>query len=154
MLAELALFSVLFTDGQRIGVRDLTLAWKLPGRALLLGMPLTFLVTGVLAVVVAGLPWPEALLVAAVLAPTDPVFAAAIVGREEVPGRMRHLLNVESGLNDGLALPVVLVLLGRSGRPRSRVRLARHRAAAGCSGRSRRRWRGSGRRASRRWSMA
>jgi len=39
------------------------------------------------------------------------VFAAAIVGREEVPGRLRHLLNVESGLNDGLALPVVLVLL-------------------------------------------
>jgi len=49
--------------------------------------------------------------VAAVLAPTDPVFAAAIVGREEVPGRLRHLLNVESGLNDGLALPVVMVLL-------------------------------------------
>ena len=118
VLAELALFSVLFTDGQRIGVRDLTLAWKLPGRALLLGMPLTFLVTGVLAVVVAGLPWPEALLVAAVLAPTDPVFAAAIVGREEVPGRLRHLLNVESGLNDGLALPVVLVLLAVVGGPR------------------------------------
>ena len=61
--------------------------------------------------------WPEALLVAAVLAPTDPVFAAAIVGREEVPGRLRHLLNVESGLNDGLALPVVLVLLTVVGGP-------------------------------------
>jgi NhaP-type Na+/H+ or K+/H+ antiporter len=57
------------------------------------------------------------LLVAAVLAPTDPVFAAAIVGREEVPGRLRHLLNVESGLNDGLALPVVLVLLAVVGGP-------------------------------------
>ncbi|MDQ3430825.1 MAG: cation:proton antiporter [Actinomycetota bacterium] len=111
VLAELALFSVLFTDGQRVGLRDLATAWRLPGRALLLGMPLTFLVTAGLAVAVAGLPWPEALLVAAVLAPTDPVFAAAIVGREEVPGRLRHLLNVESGLNDGLALPVVLVLL-------------------------------------------
>jgi NhaP-type Na+/H+ or K+/H+ antiporter len=50
-----------------------------------------------------------------VLAPTDPVFAAAIVGRKEVPGRLRHLLNVESGLNDGLALPVVLVLLALGG---------------------------------------
>lgn len=116
-LAELALFSVLFTDGQRVGLNDLRSAWRLPGRALVLGMPLTFLVTAVLAVVVAGLPLAEALLVAAVLAPTDPVFAAAIVGREEVPGRLRHLLNVESGLNDGLALPVVLVLLTVVGGP-------------------------------------
>ena len=46
------------------------------------------------------------------LSPTDPVFASAIVGRDEIPYRLRHLLNVESGLNDGLALPVVLVLLG------------------------------------------
>lgn len=116
-LAELALFSVLFTDGQRVGLNDLRSAWRLPGRALVMGMPLTFLVTALLAVGVAGLPWPEALLVAAVLAPTDPVFAAAIVGREEVPGRLRHLLNVESGLNDGLALPVVLVLLTVVGGP-------------------------------------
>lgn len=116
-LAELALFSVLFTDGQRVGLADLRSAWRLPGRALLLGMPLTFIVTAALAVWVAGLPWQEGLLVAAVLAPTDPVFAAAIVGREEVPGRLRHLLNVESGLNDGLALPVVLVLLAIVGGP-------------------------------------
>ena len=115
--AELALFSVLFTDGQRVGLRDLRSAWRLPGRALLLGMPLTFALTALLGVAVAGLPWPEALIVAAVLAPTDPVFAAAIVGREEVPGRLRHLLNVESGLNDGLALPVVLVLLVSVGGP-------------------------------------
>ncbi len=117
VLAELALFSVLFTDGQRVGLRDLATAWRLPGRALLLGMPLTFVITAGLGAAVAGLPWPEALLVAAVLAPTDPVFAAAIVGREEVPGRLRHLLNVESGLNDGLALPVVLVLLAVVGGP-------------------------------------
>lgn len=116
-LAELALFTVLFTDGQRVGIRDLASAWRLPGRALLLGMPLTFAVTALLGVWVAGLPWGPALLVAAVLAPTDPVFASAIVGREEVPGRLRHLLNVESGLNDGLALPVVLVLLSVIGGP-------------------------------------
>jgi NhaP-type Na+/H+ or K+/H+ antiporter len=115
--AELALFSVLFTDGMRVGLRDLRSAWRLPGRALLLGMPLTFLVTALLGVVVAALTWPQALLLGAVLAPTDPVFAAAIVGREEVPRRLRHLLNVESGLNDGLALPVVLVLLGIVGGP-------------------------------------
>jgi sodium/hydrogen antiporter len=115
--AELALFSVLFTDGQRVAVRDLRSAWRLPGRALVLGMPLTFLVTAASGMALLGVPWAEALLVAAVLAPTDPVFAAAIVGRDEVPGRLRHLLNVESGLNDGLALPVVLVLLTVVGGP-------------------------------------
>ena len=110
-LAELALFSVLFTDGMRVGFSDIRSAWRLPGRALVLGMPLTFAITALLAHYVAGLPWVQAMLVGAVLAPTDPVFASAIVGREEVPGRLRSLLNVESGVNDGLALPVVLVLL-------------------------------------------
>lgn len=114
-MAELALFSVLFTDGMRVGWHDLTRAWREPGRALLLGLPLTLLVTAALAHWVAGVPWLEALLVGAVLAPTDPVFAAAIVGRAEVPARLRHLLNVESGVNDGLALPFVLVLLGAAG---------------------------------------
>jgi sodium/hydrogen antiporter len=116
-IAELALFTVLFTDGQHIGIRDLRSAWRLPGRALFLGMPITFAITTVLGVFLVGLSWPEALLVAAVLAPTDPVFAAAIVGRKEIPGRVRHLLNVESGLNDGLALPVVLIFITAVGGP-------------------------------------
>ena len=110
-LAELALFSVLFTDGMRVGLRDLRSAWRLPGRALLVGLPLTLVGTAVIAALVAGLPWGHAFLLAAALTPTDPVFAAAIVGREEISGRLRHLLNVESGLNDGLALPVVVILL-------------------------------------------
>jgi NhaP-type Na+/H+ or K+/H+ antiporter len=60
---------------------------------------------------VAGLVWPEALLIGAILAPTDPVFAAALVGNDKVPARLRHLLNVESGINDGLALPFVVLFL-------------------------------------------
>lgn len=115
VLAELALFSVLFSDGMRVGVRELRSAWRLPGRALVLGLPFTLLVTAALAHWVAGLPWLESLLLGAVLSPTDPVFAAAIVGRKEVPTRLRHLLNVESGVNDGLALPIVLVLLASAG---------------------------------------
>lgn len=111
LLAELALFAVLFTDGMRVGFQDLRSAWRLPGRALLLGLPLTLVVTAVLAHYVAGLDWVDALLLGAVLAPTDPVFAAALVGNDKVPGRLRHLLNVESGVNDGLALPFVVVLL-------------------------------------------
>lgn len=110
-LAELALFAVLFSDGMRVGVRDLTTAWRLPGRALALGQPLTLLITAVLAHWLVGLDWPQALLIGAVLSPTDPVFAAALVGNEKVPSRLRHLLNVESGVNDGLALPFVIVLL-------------------------------------------
>jgi sodium/hydrogen antiporter len=115
-LAELALFAVLFTDGMRVGVRDLAYAWRLPGRALILGLPLTLLLTTVLAHFVAGLPWVASFLVGAVLSPTDPVFASALVGREEVPLRLRRLLNVESGVNDGLALPIVVILLALASR--------------------------------------
>jgi NhaP-type Na+/H+ or K+/H+ antiporter len=111
-LAELALVSVLYTDGMRAGIRDLARAWQLPGRALLLGLPLTLLFTALLAWFLSGVTWKEALLIGAILSPTDPVFAAAIIGREEIPGRLRHLLNVESGVNDGLALPIVLAFLG------------------------------------------
>ena len=111
-LVELALFAVLFTDGMLIGFRDLRTSWKLPGRALLLGMPLTFLLLTFFAYTLFDLTWAEALLIGAVLSPTDPVFASAIVGRKEVPLRLRRMLNVESGVNDGLALPVVIILLG------------------------------------------
>lgn len=110
-LANIALFAVLFTDGMRVGKSELLQAWRLPGRALIFGMPLTFITIAVLARFIAGVGWTEAMLIAAVLSPTDPVFAAAIVGREGVPRRLRRLLNVESGLNDGLALPVVIVLI-------------------------------------------
>jgi len=113
-LAVLALFSVLFTDGMAAGASELRRAWRLPGRALLLGLPLTLGAIAVLARYLGGLGWIDAFLIGAVLSPTDPVFAAAIVGRTEVPARLRQLLNVESGLNDGLALPIVLVLLAVS----------------------------------------
>ncbi|MEW2357702.1 cation:proton antiporter [Spirillospora sp. NPDC029432] len=110
-LAELALFAVLFTDGMHAGWHDLRSAWRLPGRALGWGLPLTLLVTAALAHFVVGLGWAESLLIAAVLTPTDPVFAAALVGNDRVPPRLRHLLNVESGVNDGLILPFVVLFL-------------------------------------------
>ncbi|GII76545.1 peptidase [Sphaerisporangium rufum] len=110
-LAELALFAVLFTDGMRVGWHDLRSAWRLPGRALGWGLPLTLAVTALGAHYLVGLGWIESLLVGAILAPTDPVFAAALVGNERVPPRLRQLLNVESGVNDGLALPFVILFL-------------------------------------------
>ncbi|MEN3533866.1 cation:proton antiporter [Microbispora sp. ZYX-F-249] len=110
-LAELALFAVLFTDGMRVGWTELREAWKLPGRALGWGLPLTLVITAVGAHYLVGLGWIESLLIGAILSPTDPVFAAALVGNEKVPPRLRRLLNVESGVNDGLALPFVMVFL-------------------------------------------
>ena len=110
-VAQLALVSVLFTDGMRIHAQELAAVWKLPGRALLFGMPFTMAVIGLLGHFLVGLPWLDALLVGAALSPTDPVFASALVGRREVPTLLKRLLNVESGLNDGLALPLVLILL-------------------------------------------
>ena len=68
-----------------VDLRDLLEAWHLPGRALLLGMPLTMLLNALPAHYLVQLGWTEAFLVGNVLSPTDPVFAAAIVGREEVP---------------------------------------------------------------------
>lgn len=113
--ADLALFAVLFTDGMHVSLPRLRANWRNPARALGLGMPLAFVFMGLAAHFLAGLDWTTAFLVGAVLAPTDPVFASAIVGRSEVPPKLRQLLNVESGVNDGLALPVVLVLIAAAG---------------------------------------
>ncbi len=110
-LADLALFTVLFTDGQRAGLPDLKEGWRLSGRALGLAMPLTMVGIAVPTHFLTGLDWTTSFLVGAILSPTDPVFASAIVGRTDVPLRLRRLLNVESGLNDGLALPFVLIFL-------------------------------------------
>ncbi|OBG38453.1 sodium:proton antiporter [Mycobacterium sp. E3198] len=111
VLADVALFTVLFTDGQRANVKELRENWSLSGRALGVGMPLTMVGIAVPAHLLAGLNWPTAFLLGAVLSPTDPVFAAAIVGRSDIPEALRRLLNVESGLNDGLALPFVVIFL-------------------------------------------
>ncbi|MER6629904.1 cation:proton antiporter [Streptomyces sp. NPDC000987] len=113
--ADLALFAVLFTDGMHVSLPKLRTNWRNPARALGLGMPLAFVFMGLAAHFLAGLDWTTSFLVGAVLAPTDPVFASAIVGRSEVPAKLRQLLNVESGINDGLALPVVLMLIAAAG---------------------------------------
>ncbi len=111
VVSELALVTVLLTDGSRVSLGELRRGWALPGRALLLGMPLTMVFTAAAALLLLDLSLPEALLVGAVLAPTDPVFASAIVGRDAIPAPVRKLLGVESGLNDGLALPFVILFL-------------------------------------------
>lgn len=113
--ADIALFTVLFTDGAKLRRLRGEGSWAAPLRTLGVGMPLSFVLVALLAHYLVGLDWIPALLVGAVLAPTDPVFASAIVARTDVPARLRRLLSIESGLNDGLALPVVLLLLAATG---------------------------------------
>lgn len=113
--AEIALFAVLFTDGQHAPWQTVRECWRSCTRVLIAGMPLTFGIVAVLAHVVVGLPWLPALVAGAILSPTDPVFASALVGRDDVPIGVRRILNIESGLNDGLALPAVLLLAGLAG---------------------------------------
>ena len=117
-IAEIALFSVLFTDGMKTGgLKELRSSWVLPARALLIGMPLTIGGIAVLGHYMAGLDWSMALLIGAALSPTDPVFVSAIFRFDAVPARMKHLLNVESGLNDGLSLTLVVVLMAHGSTP-------------------------------------
>ncbi|MGD9997340.1 MAG: cation:proton antiporter [Ilumatobacteraceae bacterium] len=110
-VAEIALFLVLFTDGMHLRIHDARPSWRLPTRALAVGLPLTSLVIAACAWLLSDLDFVPALLLGVVLGPTDPVFAQAIIGRHHIPMRVRSLLNIESGLNDGLALPVVVVLI-------------------------------------------
>jgi NhaP-type Na+/H+ or K+/H+ antiporter len=113
--AEVALFTILFVDGTHLPVKELSAAWRLPGRALLWGMPLTMGVIALAGHVLLSMNWAQALLVGAILSPTDPVFVAAILEHEAVPLKLRRLLSVESGLNDGLALPAVVIFLAVAG---------------------------------------
>lgn len=74
-------------------------------------MPVTFLLSAGAARLLLNLDWHAALLLGAALSPTDPVLASSVVGEQRVPSALRRLLNVESGLNDGLSLPLVFFFL-------------------------------------------
>jgi NhaP-type Na+/H+ or K+/H+ antiporter len=114
-LIELALLLTLFTDGL-VAERELVRThWAPPARALVVAMPITLVLLALGArVLVPDLTWAEAFLLGAVLAPTDPIVTSTVVTAERVPPLIRHTLNLESGLNDGLALPLVLILLAVS----------------------------------------
>jgi sodium/hydrogen antiporter len=111
-LVELALILTLFSDGMFVERELLRQHWGPVARALVIAMPITM---GLLGLAAKGLfpdlGWAEAFLLAAVLSPTDPVVTSAVVTSRLVPSKVRHTLNLESGLNDGLALPFVLFFL-------------------------------------------
>ncbi len=107
-LATVALVVILFRDGLEVESEMLQREWRLPLRKLVLAMPLTCLVVALAAHALTDLSWTESLLLGALLSPTDPVLSSGVVTNPRVPRIVRHSLNLESGLNDGLALPAVL----------------------------------------------
>src|SRR5204863_2269838 len=110
ILAITALVVILFRDGLEVEEEMLRTAWHLPVRKLVIAMPITAIIIAVAAKLLIGLSWTEAFLLGALLSPTDPVLSNAVVTNPRVPRTVRHSLNLESGLNDGLALPPVLAL--------------------------------------------
>ncbi len=111
-LVELALILTLFSDGMFVERELLRRHWSPVARALVIAMPITMVLLALAAkALFPSLEWAEAFLLAAVLSPTDPVVTSAVVTSRLVPSSVRHTLNLESGLNDGLALPFVLFFL-------------------------------------------
>jgi sodium/hydrogen antiporter len=102
------LILILFRDGLEVEEEMLQRAWRLPLRKLALSMPLTAVLVALVTHALTDLDWTESFLVGALLSPTDPVLSSAVVTNPRVPRLIRHSLNLESGLNDGLALPAVL----------------------------------------------
>jgi NhaP-type Na+/H+ or K+/H+ antiporter len=107
-LATVALIVILFRDGIEVEAEMLQREWRLPARKLILAMPITCALVALVTHAVTDLSWTESFLLGALLSPTDPVLSSSVVTNPRVPRLVRHSLNLESGLNDGLALPAVL----------------------------------------------
>jgi NhaP-type Na+/H+ or K+/H+ antiporter len=111
-LAEITLALVLFTDAAGADLRVLKKTSGLPARLLLIGLPLTILLGfAVAALVIDNLSLLGMAVLATMLAPTDAALGKAVVTNEAVPDEIRQGLNVESGLNDGICVPILFVFL-------------------------------------------
>lgn len=111
-LAELTLALVLFTDAANADLAVLHRGFRIPQRLLLMGLPLTILFGWLAGMLLFGSLTPlEAAILATMVAPTDAALGKAVVTNQAVPAPVREGLNVESGLNDGLCVPILFVLL-------------------------------------------
>jgi len=110
-LALTALILILFRDGLEVEFEMLQTEWRLPLRKLVLAMPITAAIVAVATAALTDLSWTQCFLLGALLSPTDPVLSSSVVTNPRVPRIVRHSLNLESCLNDGLALPPVLALI-------------------------------------------
>ncbi len=112
LLAELTLALVLFTDAANANLRELKHSFRIPQRLLLIGLPLTIILGfGAGLLVFSGLALLEIAILATMLAPTDAALGKAVVTNESVPSNIREGLNVESGLNDGICVPILFIFL-------------------------------------------
>jgi sodium/hydrogen antiporter len=113
LLAELTLALVLFTDAANADFSVIRRNLGLPERLLIVGLPLTIVLGFLIAAIVfPSLETLEIALLAAMLAPTDAALGKPVVTNPTVPAAMREALNLESGLNDGICVPIVVLLLG------------------------------------------
>ena len=110
-LAEVCLAIILFTDASQIKLSHLVKFEILPMRLLAVGLPLTIVVGTLAAQALFASGWLLALLMAIMLTPTDAALAQSIFGRKDIDESLRHSITVESGLNDGIALPILLFAL-------------------------------------------
>jgi sodium/hydrogen antiporter len=111
-LAEATLAVVLFADASRIKPRLLRREYAVPLRLLGIGLPLTIVLGAALAALIFDqLNETEAIVLAILLAPTDAALGEAVVTEPRLPSRIRQGLNVESGLNDGICVPLLLIAL-------------------------------------------
>jgi NhaP-type Na+/H+ or K+/H+ antiporter len=111
-LAEATLAVVLFADASRIKLRVLRREYAVPLRLLGVGLPLTIVAGALLAIAIfPHLNTAEAVVLAVLLAPTDAALGQAVVTEPRLPSRIRQGLNVESGLNDGICVPLLLIAL-------------------------------------------
>ena len=112
LVAEITLALVLFSDAARVNLAELRRDLGIPARLLGIGLVLSVILGSVLAGwILGGLPWALAGFVGAALAPTDAALSVEVINDERIPLRLRRALNVESGLNDGIATPIVVFML-------------------------------------------
>jgi NhaP-type Na+/H+ or K+/H+ antiporter len=112
VLAEVTLALVLFSDAARVNLAKLRSDVAIPTRLLAIGLPLSMVIGGLLAAALFdSFPWALAGFVGAALAPTDAALSVQVINDRRIPGRLRRALNVESGLNDGIATPIVAFML-------------------------------------------
>src|SRR5215212_847535 len=111
-ITELTLALLLFSDASTVRLGDVEGDSGLPRRLLFVGLPLTMIAGALLAYLMfPGVGWAAAALVSTILAPTDAALGLAVVTNRSVPVRIRRALNVESGLNDGIATPFVTLFI-------------------------------------------
>src|SRR6476659_9176315 len=112
VLAEATLAVVLFADASRIDLRALRREYTVPARLLMIGLPLTIVLGAIVAsFIFQKLSLTEAVVIAVLLAPTDAALGQAVVTEPRLPSRIRQGLNVESGLNDGICVPLLFIAL-------------------------------------------